>query len=199
MRNTARIVGLLCIVSLLGGCAGTIKNMQASSMDKAAAASVEPGQAMVVFMRPSGFGYAVQSSVFEVKGDLPALVGIVAAKSKVAYAAQPGKRQFMAIGETAEFMDADLSADKTYYVRVDPRMGMWKARFALEPVKAETQDSAEFKKDFSECVWVEKNADSERWARENLSSVENKRLEAMAKWQALPEAEKPALVATDGR
>jgi len=189
----------LVVLLLLGGCAGTIKNMREASMDKAAVVKPESGKSLVVFMRPSGLGYGVQSSVFEVKGEQPSLVGIVAAKAKVGYQVEPGKHLFMAIGETADFMDANLLPDQAYYARVAPRMGMWKARFALEPVKAGMLDAADFKSDFKDCVWVEKSEESERWARENMSSVQNKRSESFPKWQAAPAGEKQALVPEDGR
>jgi hypothetical protein len=194
-RNFIFLFSLL----LLTGCAGTVKNMQASSLDKTVTVKPEPGKALVVFMRPSGMGYAVQSSVFEVKGEQPVLAGIVAAKAKAGYQVEPGKHLFMAIGETAEFMDADVLADKTYYARVSPRMGMWKARFILEPLKADVLNSGEFKSDFEECIWVEKSAESERWSRENMGSVQNKRAESYPKWQSAPAEEKPALLPADGR
>lgn len=84
----------------------------------------EKGKSLIVFMRPSSIGYAIQSSVFEVKGDDVHLAGIVAAKKKVAYQVEPGKHLFMVVGESADFMSAELEKDKTYYALVTPRVGM---------------------------------------------------------------------------
>jgi len=194
------LVLLMLVLALMGGCAGTVKHMQPAALDKTAVVKPDPGKALLVFMRPSGLGYAVQSSVFKINsGGTSSLVGIVAAKAKVAYPVDPGQHLFMAIGESAEFMTADVQAGKTYYVRVEPRMGLWKARFALEPVKADMLDSAELKNDLADCSWVEMTEDSERWARENMSSVESKRAEYYPKWQAEAADKKAALAAGDGR
>jgi hypothetical protein len=133
------------------------------------------------------------------KGDQPMLIGIVAAKAKVAYQAEPGKRLFMAIGESADYMEGELLPNRTYYVQVVPRMGMWKARFGLEPVKAAGLESAVFKSDFAECAWVEKTAESESWAREHMGSVISKHAEYFKDWKARPAEEKPALAPGDGR
>lgn len=184
---------------LLGGCAGPVKNMSVAAIEKSAILKPEPGKALVVFMRPSVLGSAVQSSVFEIQDNQPALVGIVAAKAKVAYQAAPGSHLFMVIGENADYMQADLLADRTYYVQVSPRMGMWKARFGLEPVKPATLDTAAFKSELADCAWVEKTAQSDSWARENMSSVLAKHSEYFKEWQAKPADQKPALAPADGR
>ena len=104
----------------------------------------EEGQSMIVFMRPSGMGYGIQSSVFEIDNTEPKLAGIVAAKKKVAYRIAPGNHLFMVVGESADFMSAELEANKTYYALVTPRMGMWKARFSLRPVHADELNTNQF-------------------------------------------------------
>ena len=190
---------VVLVLGVLAGCAGPVKNMREAPLEKTVAVKPEPGKAMVVFMRPSGLGYAVQSSVFEVKDNQALLVGIVAAKTKVAHQATPGKHLFMAIGESADYMEADLLPDRTYYVQVSPRMGLWKARFSLDPVSGATVDSGVFKNEFAECGWVEKNEQSDAWARENMPSVLEKHAKYFKDWQATPAANRPTLVSQDGR
>jgi len=189
---------ILAITSLLSGCAGTVVHMRELAADKAPVAPA-PGKAAVVFLRPSGVGFAVQSSVFEVKDNQSLLVGIVAAKTKVAYQVEPGKRLFMAIGESADFMTADLLPNRTYYVLVAPRMGLWKARFGLKPVRGEELDSPEIKSSLADCKWVEKTDASENWARGNMASIESKRAEYYPDWVKQPEQERPHLSQGDGR
>ncbi len=196
LRSLALMI--LIIASLISGCAGRVMHMQELAADKAPVAPA-PGKAAVVFLRPSGMGFAIQSSVFEVKDNQSLLVGIVAAKTKVAYQVEPGKRLFMAVGESADFMTADLLPDRTYYVFVAPRMGFWKARFGLEPVRGKELDSPEFKSSLADCKWVEKNVASENWARGNMASVESKRAEYYPGWVKQPEPEKPHLLQGDGR
>jgi len=199
-RSTCRLAAILALASalLVGGCAGTVKNMQELPAGSAEPVP-QPGKAMVVFLRPSGVGFAVQSSVFELKDTQPSLAGILAAKAKVAYQVDPGKRMFMSIGANAEFMSAVLLQGKTYYAYVSPRMGMWKARFALEPRHRQELESAEFKTDLNECRWVENTPQSSQWMSANLASIQTKRAEYFGDWQSKPESERPGLRPEDGR
>ena len=192
-------LALAAFALLLAGCEGTVQHMRAVPAE-AAPAAPQPGKALVVFMRPSGLGFAVQSSVFDLKDSgPPALVGIVAAKAKLAYHVQPGAYQFMVIGENADFMSADVVAGRTYYVRVEPRMGMWKARFGLEPIRQKDLASAEFASALGECKWVEKNAESDSWAGANMVSIMSKRAEYYPDWIKQAESARPRLLAEDGK
>src|SRR5687767_12203944 len=116
-----RSLVLAAFVVLLAACAGSSPRMQEITAERYAPAP-EPGKALVVFMRPSGLGFAIQSTVYEVSGDELRIIGIVSAKTKVAYQAEPGKRLFMTVGESADFMSAELQAGRTYYAAVAPRM-----------------------------------------------------------------------------
>ncbi|HTA20915.1 MAG TPA: hypothetical protein VK989_16590 [Polyangia bacterium] len=175
------------------GCAGTVSHMTAvPNMTLAAAAN----ESIVVFMRPSSAGFAVQSSVFEV---VPAqsshLVGIVAAKKKVAYHATPGDHLFMVVGESADFMQARLEPGKIYYALVTPRMGMWKARFSLQPVHAAERGALPQWQGDTE--WVAVNADSAQWAADNAGNIDSKRDAYLPKWNE--KAERPVLMPEDGQ
>lgn len=80
-RSRARalvVVGALLAIGV--GCAGSVSHMSAVET----APSMQAGKARIVFMRPQSLAYAIQSSVFEISDDPTALVGIVAAKKKVA-------------------------------------------------------------------------------------------------------------------
>jgi len=115
-------ISSILLILLLSGCAGSVKNM--STMSEAEALSpIEEGKAKIVFMRPSSLGFAIQSSVFEIKADKPALVGIVAAKKKVAYQVEPGEHLFMVAGESADFMSAELEANKNLLCLGDSKNG----------------------------------------------------------------------------
>ena len=201
MKETVRFTGLLLLLVLTmvaSGCAGTVKNMREVPPAEAVYAP-DAGKAMVVFMRPSGLGFAVQSSVFEIKEELPSLVGIVAAKKKVTYQAQPGERLFMVVGEAADFMSANLQAGRTYYVLVTPRPGAWKARFSLRPAEASELDSSRLDDWLTSCEWVEKTAGSDAWANNNMSSIRDKQVKYYQKWLSKDPAERPRLMPEDGR
>jgi hypothetical protein len=192
MKNKNKVLAqFFALVFLLvsSGCAGTVKNMQVVPPEKIVD-SPEQGKSMVVFMRPSSFGAAIQSSVFEIVNDKPSLVGIVAAKKKVSYQLEPGEHLFMVVGESADFMSADLEANKTYYALVTPRMGWWKARFSLKPVHKNSPDLMGWLED---CEWVEKNTASENWASSNMPSIESKHKEYYEKWMSKDLSERPRL------
>ncbi len=188
---------LLLMALALAGCSGSVKNMRVASSDSIVT-SPQPGKSLVIFMRPSGMGYAVQSSVFEVVNETPELVGIVAAKKQVACELDPGEHLFMVIGESADFMSADLAADKTYYAYVTPRMGFWKARFSLAPVTSEERATETFKECQSGCEWVALSAESENWASSNINDIQSKYHEYHAKWMSKGETERPRLYPQDG-
>ncbi len=191
-------ITLLLLVIFLSGCAGTVNNMRTVPPDRVAAVP-EEGKSMVVFMRPSGIGFAIQSSVFEIKGDKPSLVGIVAAKKKVVYQLEPGTHLFMVVGESADFMSAELDSNKTYYALVTPRMGAWKARFSLMPIHADEFNSSQFNKWLEGCEWVEKTPDSEDWASANMASIQSKYKEYYTKWMSKKLSERPKLLPQDGK
>lgn len=194
IKNT---VVLLLLSFVLFGCAGTVKHMQVVPPGKVVD-KPKNGNAVVVFMRPSTLGFAVQSSVFNVTGKKSELVGVVAAKKKVAYQVKPGKHVFMAIGESADFMYAELEKNKTYYALVTPRMGLWKARFSLKPVHANELNTDEFKEWVNSCEWVETNESSYAWANSNMESIKEKRAEYYQDWMEKAPADRPKLRASDG-
>lgn len=194
-RKICGAVLLLAAVGL-GGCAGSSEHMREVA-DQGVQYVPEQGQALVVFMRPSRLGFAIQSSVFDVTEQPPRFVGIVPAGAKVAYSSDAGRRIFMVVGESADFMAADLTPDKTYHALVTPRMGVWKARFSLQPVTGADQAGGNFADWNGSTRWVENLPSALKWADDNMTSVVQKHDEYMPKWQS--KSVKPMLRATDGR
>ena len=191
-----RILGLLLLMMLVvSGCAGPISHMREAP---ASGPLVPPsGKAVVVFMRPSSLGFAIASSVYELRGDGDRFVGIVPAKRKVSYVADPGSTRFMVVSEAADFMAAELEAGKTYYALVTPRMGMWKARFSLRPVTAADVAEGRLAEWDADCAHIENTPSSQAWAKDNWADIQAKKLEYLQKWE--PRTDKPTLHAGDGR
>ena len=156
------------------------------------------GKSMIVFLRPSSFAFGIQSSVFEIKEHTPHLVGIVAAKKKVAYELNPGKHVFMVVSESGDFMTADLLANKTYYALVTPRMGLWKARFSLKAIHIDELNSDQFKEWLNDCEWVRKSPASSNWANSNIIDIQSKYTGNYTKWLNKDPSEKPNLLPQDG-
>jgi len=196
-RNFLLIVATVLVGILIAGCA-TSSKMEVVPPERVISAP-EEGMSPVVFMRPSDFGGGVQSSVFEIKDEKPSLIGIVSANTKVSHQVKPGGYLFMVIGESADFMSAELEADKTYYALVTPRMGVWKARFSLKPIHAAELDTEEFNDWFEQCGWMENTPASEGWARENANSIYSKYTEYYADWMEKDAADRPKLLAEDGK
>lgn len=186
----------LVVAFLVTGCAGPISHMREMSAGETPSAA-PPGKAVIVFMRPSTLGYAIASSVYELKSGGDVFVGIVPAKRKLAYVAEPGSTRFMVVSEAADFMAADLEAGKTYYALVTPRMGVWKARFSLRPVTAEDLRGAQFKDWEADCAWIDNTPASHGWAKEHWEDIQSKKVEYLQKWE--PRTDKPTLRASDGR
>lgn len=105
----------------------------------------------------------------------------------------------MVTGENADFVTADLLPNRTGSVQVEPRVGLWKARFGLQPVKGKESNTPEFKSALAECTRVGKTQDTENRARGNMASIQSKRAECYPDWVKQPEAEKPHLSRDDGR
>jgi len=127
------LAGALLVLSVLStGCAST-------KMVDSASQTIQPApsdQAQVVFLRVSSFGGAIQSTVFDATEAESQFIGILSAGKKLSYLTSPGKRKFMVVSEAADFLEADLLPGKTYYAMVTPRMGAWKARFSLYPIRS---------------------------------------------------------------
>ena len=190
------IYAVLLLSLFLVGCAGSSAHMR-DVPDGRDTFAPETGKALVVFMRPSGMGFAVQSSVFDITSGEPDLVGIVSAKTKVAYSTDPGQHRFMVIGESADFMDANVQEGLTYYSLVTPRMGFWKARFSLKPVHKAELGMDQFAEWFADTRWVENTQESGKWAMQNMTSIKTKQADYLPKW--LDKPDKPILVPDDGQ
>lgn len=87
-------------------------------------------KALLRFMRPSGFGFAINFNVWDGEN----VIGNSVAKSQFDYLADPGKHLFIAVSENKVFLEADLEAGKTYYVITRIYPGGWRARVAFVAV-----------------------------------------------------------------
>ena len=199
-RNIYRC--LICVIAALtlfvSGCASPDQKPREARQPVAMAAP-EPGKSMVVFLRPSKLGWAVQSTLYDVKDNKAEIIGIISGRQKAACQVEPGEHLLMVMGESTDFMSANLLPDKTYYAIVEPRMGMWKARFSMRPVHAQETDSNQFAKWLRACRVVERVPRWDSWALEHATAIESRRAEYYPEWTAKPESERPRLLSEDGR
>ena len=189
------------VLAALAGCQSSMM-VRSSGVEPTPA----PGKAMVVFLRPSSMGGAVQSSVYDTADSGDTFIGIVSSKSRVAYQAEPGDHLFMVVAENADFMPAHLDAGKTYYSLVSPRMGVWKARFSLLPVRNDASakyslQSDDFRDWMEKTSWVTLTPESEQWFREHAADIREKKSDYLRKWNSADPQQRAELTlnADDGR
>lgn len=129
MSNTLRLLLLTLAVSTFSGCAKPVFTVVKPKVSEAA-----EGKALVFFMRPRRFemftGGGNQHAVIY---DGDKYVGQLPAKYQLAYQAKPGKHNFMVMGGSADFLDANLKAGKKYYIVIEPRPGFTGLSFSMRP------------------------------------------------------------------
>lgn len=188
---TIKLASLLFVGLLMTGCAST--QMNPIPRDQLVT-KPEPGKALIYFVRPSSFGGAIQAPLF----DDEQYIGTSSANTIVPYQATPGAHMFMVMGESADFLQAELLADKTYYAEVTPRLGAWKARFSLRPQNGQIPDK-EVAGWMTSSKQVKANEKGFTWAKQNAGSTKKLKQEYLPKWQSKADADKQILRAESGK
>jgi len=170
---------------LLSGCQSTLMEPVADQVQTNAGAE----QSQVVFIRSAFIGKAIQASVYDISSGTPEFIGIVSNDTKVSYMTSPGEHMFMVVGESADFLKANVLAGKTYYTVVSPRMGFWKARFSMHPVRNDATakfkyDSKDFKEMLTDSQFVKAGAKAQQWAATNANSISKKMNEYLPEWKS---------------
>ena len=185
-------VAALVVVAVVGivdrAEAGRSKHLEYADEQGVVIPDAPEGKALVVFLRPEKKGRSVHASIFN--GD--EFLGFVQSNTCVLYEADPGEHSFMVIGETANFMDADLEAGKIYFAQVKVKMGAWKARFVYRPITAGTKDWEKLPGWLSKAHLVELRQSGTEWYAAKKEAIDAK------KARALPSANRVVLASTDG-
>jgi hypothetical protein len=178
-----RLLYLLLLTTV--GTANAASTMAVSEIQESR--QTPPDQSQIVFARlDKGWGSA---TVFDVTNGEPELIGILSGRDRVVHFVEPGNHTFMVISEAADFMGADLAAGKKYYAVADIRMGIWKGRFSLHPVRNGSEgkfqvDTGTFKKWLPKTEIVENTEASIEWAKANHESIVGKQEKYWKKWEA---------------
>jgi len=162
----------------------------------AATAMAADASSKVVFMRVSKQSSSVNALLFDVtEPGAPKYIGAINSASKLSYSLSPGLYTFMAVGETAEFMQATVVGGKTYYALVIPRANA--TRFALEPVRQHEIGGKEF------TSWDRgtKMAGNDSPQSYNAADAAEKRQRYWPEWSKKPESQRAELTlnAEDGK
>jgi hypothetical protein len=184
-------VPVLAVMLLFAGCAS--RNMDVVSPDRYVTRP-SADKALIFFIRATSFGGAVQAAIY----DDTQFVGTISANTHIAYMADPGKHMFMVTGESADFMEADLAAGKTYYADVVPRMGVWKARFSFRPHNGQV-DKAEEERSLSGTKQVALNPEGIAWSQEHRDDAQQLKNKYLPEWESKPSSAKQILRSESGR
>ncbi len=170
MKNYLKVM-LLALPVFASGCASSLMTPAPTQQVKAPSAD----KATVVFMRSSFVAGAIRAELFEVNnGDLK-FIGVLANGTKIAYETSPGEKVFMTYGVAADFMKANLSAGKTYYVIARPNWGT--GGFAPTPIRQDASaqystKSDDFKNWVADTELVVPVPEASTWFKENKPKMQ---------------------------
>jgi hypothetical protein len=104
------------------------------------ALKAEADKAVVVFMRPSGFGAALAQTILDDKGRF---LGDALPSSRFAVKVPSGEHTFIVWAENTGVLKANLAPGKIYFVEVSLSMGFGSASAELLAIKPSTENWAE--------------------------------------------------------
>ncbi|HEY6721712.1 MAG TPA: hypothetical protein VI363_08755, partial [Burkholderiales bacterium] len=160
--------------------------------------------ALIVFIRPPmdvtilDYGRA---PVFKVNGgdsegngaDLE-ILGLLPVKTKLAYQADPGKYLFMSVGKNADFIAAEVLPDRTYYISILARSGV----YPLKPADRQEQGSDEFRERLASAKWTTKGPDALTYAASRMTEIRARHIAGYRIWAQKGAAENPRLLPEHG-
>ncbi len=176
MKKISLLYVCLVVMLLSTGCSS--KLMQTVDVQNVAQ-TIPDGKASVTFFRSSSFGGMIQAPIAVKKDENLELVGISSTDTKIHHVVEPGEYTYVVAGEGGMAMRAIVSADKHYYVRIEPRAGFWKANFAFVPISNIDILSEDIQEELADCDYVIQSPDAQAWFTENKASMEEKLSEAL--------------------
>lgn len=189
---------LLClavVLAILGGCSSKSAHMQVAQAP--ATGGLSGDKAGIVFYRP--YSGSTQAPVAEFINDDVNHVAILSAHAKFFHLTTPGRHVYIVAGETGSLLEAELEGGKIYYVRIEPRQGRFKSRFAFVPIVPKDMEATYTKtvRDRSgdeervvvnekglldSCLWYENGPSAEVWFKANKGSMALKFFAAQEKF-----------------
>jgi hypothetical protein len=195
-KSMSKIAGSILLVLpclVLVACAGSSPYMKA--VEPAVGPGVAPRDLAVVrFMRPSGFGFAVNFNIL----DGEKVIGNSVAKSQFDYLTAPGHHLFVATAENKAFLEADLEAGRTYYVITRIYPGALYARVAFLPVVKDSELWADIPRYEHELQRLRPDNEAlAKWEMENKGKISAVLAQYESEWKS--KYQWPRLVPEDGR
>jgi hypothetical protein len=156
--------------------------------------AVPANKSRIVFMRSTFIGHLINATLYDVTKGEPEFLGIIPNASRIVYDTEPGERIFMVQSEAADFLKANMTAGKTYYALVTPRMGVWVARFSMAPVRRDgtvpgNTEPARIAEMKTNTKVVANTNETKDWFQKNLTDIKAKQAEYFPAWQKKPAAD----------
>jgi hypothetical protein len=188
MRTTLRFSVVLACAIAAGGCA--IRHM-----DVVPAASrvlqPPPGTSLVFIVRPEVWGGSDVAFLY----DDEYYVGTLKKGEHIAYVTKPGRHLFVVTSEAADFLEADLLPDKTYYTRLRRRWGIGHERFTFVP-SVDPAAIRETKAMVAKSPQMRVNAKGQEWNRGKHETMMRMKAKFLVKWDR--REDRPDLPASAG-
>jgi len=126
------------------------------------------GKALIYFVRTQKLGFAVKVKLYA-DGKLS---GLIMSKTYIPVEVDPGKHEFIAAAENAGFLEAELAADRIYYVQVAIHMGAVKARTHFEVIRPGSEAMKEMLKTQKDLRAITTTDEGLQWANEEDPDIQ---------------------------
>ena len=139
MRANIGAIGRASFLSLmlLSGCASSARNMIEINPPHPFVAPADG--ALLVFVRPSKFGWAVSANILDEQGRF---LGDAPAKGHFVAAMPAGRHMLVIWAENTDAMDVELAPGKIYFVEVQATMGALSAQMHMKAIKPTSESWA---------------------------------------------------------
>lgn len=125
------------LLLLLAGCLGFETGYM---RDAGKTGLTHENDARIIVFRPSTFGGNTQFPIFEYKENEVVLMGFAESGCLFEYWCAPGKHLFLTWGEGEAYIEADLAAKRTYYIRCHAKFGILAPRPRFTAVRPGTEE-----------------------------------------------------------
>ena len=136
------------------------------------------GKAMVVFLRPSGYGNTTAASLYLAPDGALIPLAVMYHHEKYAVQVDPGKHRFMVNGSKVLFLDAELEAGKRYYVTLRSEM----IPMAASPYARDSAHSQVFAEAMARAQWIERAPKLDEWYAQHRLELEQRKADALRLW-----------------
>jgi hypothetical protein len=181
-----RALAALALALALGGCAEAPPGQNISPLmvryGNLRIVPQGPDEALIMFIRENEDNNATQATLYEIANDGDHFIGVSSGSTRVAWAVHPGYHLFMVIGETADFLSAQVDGGKTYYMMVAPRWGFFKSRFSFRAVRREELGGPEWQA-WQQLELLRCGPDCASWVSQNVNSIQRHKEKDLAFWK----------------